>query len=244
MMIDFHSHILPGIDDGSRDLSMTESMLQEEASQGVGLVTATPHFYPNRMTVERFLSRRNSAMEKTEKILRNSVVPVPAIVCGAEVYYFPGIGQAKMIPELCIGSTRTLLLEMPFEQWQPSVTEDIQALLDRGFCVVLAHVERYEQFQRNRETWETILALPILKQLNAGSFLKPPGLQGLLTGSRIRSFCLDFLRDHPETILGTDCHNLTGRKPNLAAARKIINKRLGPEILSRADRAGCTALGL
>ena len=149
-----------------------------------------------------------------------------------------------MIPELCIGSTRTILLEMPFEQWQTSMTEDIFSLLERGFCVVLAHIERYEPFQRNRTAWKSILALPVFKQINAGSFLKPRHLSGLITYSRIRSFCLDFLQEHPETILGTDCHNLSTRSPNLAAARSVITERLGQEILSRTDKTVCKALEL
>lgn len=236
MVVDFHTHILPGMDDGSRDASMTEAMLLEEAAQGVSLVVATPHFYPSRMSVEGFLSRRAVALESAEEVRRNAGDALPGLVCGAEVYYFRGIGQAKEIPKLCIGSTRTLLLEMPFEQWQPSAAEDVRALLDSGLTVVLAHVERYHPLQRSRDVWNQVMALPVLKQLNAGSFLKPSGLSGLLAGGRIRSFCLDFLREHSETVIGTDCHNLTGRKPNLAAAREVIVSRLGKEVLARADQ--------
>ena len=244
MVIDFHTHLLPGIDDGSRNASMTEAMLREEAAQGVSLVAATPHFYPNRMSVEGFLERRAAAMECAEQIRRNADDPLPEIVCGAEVFYFRGIGQAKMTPQLCIGSTETLLLELPFEQWESPILEDIRSLLASGLQVVLAHVERYFPLQRSREVWNSVMALPVMKQLNAGSFLKPSGLSGLLAANRTRAFCLDFLRDHPETMIGSDCHNLTGRKPNLAAAREVISARLGAECLSRADQAVLAALGL
>lgn len=54
-IIDFHSHILPGIDDGSRDVSMSLELLKESRNQGIGAVVATPHFYANNNTIDRFL---------------------------------------------------------------------------------------------------------------------------------------------------------------------------------------------
>ena len=69
-MVDFHTHILPGIDDGSQDVDMTKDMLLEEQKQGVGLIAATPHFYAHRMSMEGFLERRTEAMAKTLQIPR------------------------------------------------------------------------------------------------------------------------------------------------------------------------------
>ena len=60
-LVDFHSHILPGIDDGSKSLEMSIEMLRLEAEQGIGHVVATPHFYPQYDTPERFLERRAAA---------------------------------------------------------------------------------------------------------------------------------------------------------------------------------------
>lgn len=243
-MIDIHTHILPGIDDGSRDLSMTENMLRDEAEQGVSLVAATPHFYPDRMSVEGFLDRRASALACVEQIRSQSLAPLPAIVCGAEVYYFRGIGQAEMVSRLCIGSSRALLLELPFEQWESPVLSDLRDLLNRGLRVILAHVERYESFQRRRDVWDSVMALPVLKQVNAGSFLKAPGIPGLLAGNRKRAFCMKFLREHPETLIGSDCHNTTGRKPNLASAAEVITSRMGKEFLDRTQQTARAALEL
>ena len=243
-MIDIHTHILPGIDDGSKDFFMTEAMLREEAEQGITLIAATPHFYPDRMSVEGFLDQRSSALECAEEIRGQSMIPLPAIVCGSEVYYFSGIGQAEMIPRLCIGSSRALLLELPFEQWEAPLLSDLRDLLNRGLRIILAHVERYEQFQHKRDVRDSVMALPVMKQINAGSFLKAPGISGLLAGNRKRAFCMKFLREHPETLIGSDCHNITGRKPNLAPAAKVISSRLGEELLARTQQAARTALEL
>ena len=54
-MIDFHSHILPGIDDGSKNTQMSLAMIEEEKKQGVHTIVATPHFYADEDSVERFL---------------------------------------------------------------------------------------------------------------------------------------------------------------------------------------------
>ena len=241
MCIDFHTHILPGIDDGSRDEAMTEALLREEAAQGVTLVTATPHFYPNRISVDRFLSRREAALESTEAIRRKADGSLPEIVCGAEVYYFQGIGKAKDIRRTAVGE-QTLLLEMPFEQWTESMVRDVKDLQEQGLTVVLAHIERYPEFQRKKECWEKLMESGVIKQLNAGSFLKKSGpggsglLSGFVRGKKRIQFCLDFLRDHEETIIGTDCHNLEGRRPKLREAREVIRDALGAERLERIDR--------
>ena len=235
-MIDFHTHILPGIDDGSRTPAMTEGMLREEAGQGVTLIAATPHFYPNRMSVDGFLSRRAEALETTERIRLEAGIPLPEIICGAEVYYFRGMGKAEMIPRMCIGDTKSLLLEMPFEQWEAPMLADVKDLLDRGLHVVLAHVERYESLQRKRDTWDRVMALPVMKQINAGSFLKVTGLAGLAGGNRTRNFCLQFLKEHEETLIGSDCHNMSGRKPNLIAAKEAITAQLGEAAFERTQR--------
>lgn len=242
MMIDFHAHILPGMDDGSRDIEMTEAMLREEARQGVELVVATPHFYADRMSIEGFLDRRAQAQARTERLRRGTETPLPAVTAGAEVYYFSGIGGAKEVFRLCVENTRALLLEMPFAQWNEDMLRNVETLIEKqGLRPVLAHVERYAAFQKDRRVWERVLALPLTPQINAGSLIKTGGLFRL---DRKRRFCLNFLRERPDTILGSDCHNMAARAPNLLPGRKEIEAMLGPEALDRVDGAVRQALEL
>ena len=63
-IIDFHSHVLPGIDDGSKSVEQSIAMLKREAEQGITHVVATPHFYPQEDRPEKFLRRREKAFEK------------------------------------------------------------------------------------------------------------------------------------------------------------------------------------
>ena len=242
-LTDFHTHILPGIDDGSRSTEMTAAMLQEEKRQGVERIIATPHFYANRMSVDSFLSHRAKALAETERIRAEAVDGMPEILAGAEVYYFPGIGEAEMIPRMCIEGTKTMLLEMPFEQWNEQVLRDVMALGDRGLKIVLAHIERYTAFQKDRKIWDRVMGQKeIRKQINAGSFLKEKGLGAILRGSRKRRFCLETLRENEDTVIGSDCHNTTSRAVNLLAAREVIRAELGEERLRKLDSAAEDAL--
>ena len=233
MTIDFHTHILPGIDDGSRDEEMTAELLAEEARQGVKLIVATPHFYASRMGIDRFLEKRDEALRRTREIIAGS--GMPEIAVGAEAYYFAGIGKAKDIRRVAVNE-RTLLLEMPFEQWTESMLREVEDLRKQGLTVVLAHIERYRDFQKKQDCWERLMASEVIKQINARSFLKEEGLGGLLRGNRKAKFCMTFLQEHRETIIGTDCHNMEGRRPRLQEAREAIRAALGAERLEEIDR--------
>lgn len=242
-IVDFHTHILPGIDDGSQNESMTEDMLFEEQQQGVAIIAATPHFYASQMSVIGFLGRRKEALDKTNRIRQEADRPLPEIIAGAEVYYFSGIGRAAEIPRLCIGETNVLLLEMPFEQWTEEVLRDVEDLIDRQkLMVVLAHIERYVHFQRDKGVWNRVMDLPLHTQINAGSFVNKGRF---LRPDRKWQFCIDFLKKHPDTLhMGSDCHNMTSRRPNLAGGRSAIAGSAGQEYLDRIDDSTARLLGL
>ena len=228
-MIDFHTHVLPGIDDGSKSTDMTLEMLREEMRQGVTQIVCTPHFYSNRMSADTFLKRREVSLSHVKARLDELGEHAPDLRVGAEVYFFSGMSEAARLPELCIEGTNVLLLEMPFSQWDERVYREVKAIIsERRLSVVLAHVERYHGFQKKKQIWERVLDLPLTVQLNAGSFQK-----GLMR----RRFCIDMLRARPDSIIGSDCHNLTERPPNIAGAREMIAKKLGGEALAEVDRS-------
>lgn len=231
-MIDFHTHILPGIDDGSRDIDMTEKMLRMEQTIGVSHIFATPHFYGHRRSVESFLERRSKALDKVNELLKadNSL---PRISVGAEVYYFTGIGRAAQLESLCIEGTNILLLELPFTQWHNDIAKDISELMDRrGLHIVLAHLERYEYFQKDRSVWDRIIDMPLTIQLNCEDFIDGGSL--FRRNPRYK-LSFDLLAAHDNIIIGSDCHNITDRAPNLSKARAAIEKKAGAKRLSQID---------
>jgi len=239
-MIDFHTHILPGIDDGSRDIDMTEKMLRMEHAMGVSHIYATPHFYAHRRSVESFLERRNRALAKTRELLEKNP-ELPKVTAGAEVYYFSGIGRAGQLESLCIEGADILLLELPFAQWHSDIAKDISELMSRrGLHIVLAHLERYEAFQKDRHTWDRIVDMPLTIQLNCEDFIDSGSL---LRRNYRHKLSFDLLAEHDNIIIGSDCHNLTDRKPNLAEARGIIEKKAGAERLAQIDEYTGKLLG-
>ena len=232
-MIDFHTHILPGIDDGSKDIDMTEKMLRMEQSMGVSHIYATPHFYAHRRSIESFLERRDRALSKV-RALPGYGDSLPTVTPGAEVYYFSGMGRAKQLSELCIEGTDLLLLELPFAQWHSDLVKDIEDIMDkRGLRIILAHLERYEGFQKSRHVWDRIVEMPLTIQLNCEDIIDAGSI---FRRNHMHKTSLELLSRHNNIIIGSDCHNLTDRKPNLAEARIVIEKKMGFERLTQIDK--------
>ncbi len=200
-MIDFHTHILPGIDDGSKNVHMSLAMLREEARQGIDTVLLTPHFYADQNSPMSFLRRRNNAWNELVQYLTDEE---PDLYMGAEVQYFEGITSVDDIPELVISGTDLLLLEMPFSRWTERMVDDIfemQAQWD--VRVVLAHIERYMSFQK-KDIWTVLRNEGILMQSNVSFF----------ANRKTRRKAIHMLANGEIHFLGTDCHNKETRRPN------------------------------
>lgn len=200
-MIDFHTHILPGIDDGSRSVEQSMELLQMEASQGITDVVLTSHFYASQGNVQSYLERRGKAFEK----LAGQLVPeLPKLHLGAEVQYFEGISVADDVEKLCIQGTDLLLLEMPFFQWSDRMIQDVLALNERkDIQILLAHVDRYMGSQP-ADLWEYLSKRHILMQANTFCF------KGFLNR---RKFTKLFEQGIIH-VLGTDCHSTNARSPD------------------------------
>lgn len=220
-IIDFHSHILPGIDDGSRDVNESIALLRKEAEQGITHVVATPHFYPRHDTPERFLERRAEA----EAILREEMskhTGLPKLSVGAEVYFFNGISDSDGIFPLTIGKERCILIEMPFCPWTDKVYRELEDIYcKQGLLPVVAHIDRYLGGFRSFGNPRYLEELPVLVQANAEFFLH----------RRTAATALRMLKKDQIHLLGSDCHNLTDRSPNLMEALSLIEKRLGREAI-------------
>lgn len=227
-MIDFHTHILPGIDDGSRSSEESIQMLNREQEQGITKIVFTPHFYANRNSVERFLKRREASYERLLSKVPEKLVKDIQFCRGAEVYYFPGIGEAEEISRLCVEENEVMMLEMPFCQWDDQVVRDVQTLINKQkLTVIIVHIERYYPYQKKKEFWERVFELPVYAQVNAESFLH--------FRTRRKAF---MLFEAYNALLGTDCHNMTNRIPNMQQAREVIQKKLGADRLRQVDELG------
>ena len=227
-MTDFHTHILPGIDDGSRNMEETQLLLGQEELQGVGRILATPHFYAGKESAPHFFEKREKALSKVRAFLEKQE-QAPQIRAAAEVYYFPRMGEAGILPRLCMEGGRLLLVEMPFVQWTGEMYRDVEKIIRKQeLTVMLAHVERYYGFQKDKSIWKAVFDLPLYAQINAGSLLR--------FGSR--GFAVKFIKAGHKVLLGSDCHHHEYRPVNLEAGREVLRRKLGEEALEEMDRMG------
>ena len=229
-MIDWHSHILPQVDDGSQSVKESIAMLDLLSEQGVKCVVATPHFLANEETIESFLKRRKDSYDALLKSVKSTH---PRIFLGAEVKYYPGIARMDNLESLAIENTKILLLEMPMSKWtEYTVKELIEITGTRRLKLILAHIERYITLQK-KEVWKTLYENGIYMQVNASFFDR--------VWSRRKAFGL--LDSGAIHFIGSDCHNLTSRPPNLVSAYSLIDKKFGTDYVIQMNGFGEKVLG-
>lgn len=203
---DLHSHILPGIDDGSASPEESLAMLATAADQGISLVAATPHFDPRSDTPEAFLARRNRA---ASLLLEKMGEGMPKLLLGAEVRYFRGISESEALSLLTLEGGKALLLELPGTPWPEEIWQELAIFRERtGIIPIIAHLDRYIGPFRTRGIPERLASLPVLVQANSGFFLK----------KTTASLALRLLREDKIHLLGSDCHGIHSRKPDLGPA--------------------------
>ena len=229
-MIDWHSHVLPGVDDGSRNVEESLTMLDALWAQGVDLVMATPHFYANLTTVDDFLAKRNAAYESLAPHLGEER---PQVMCGAEVRYYSGISQMQDLERLTLGDTNLLLLEMPMNRWTEYTIQELLTLAStRRLKIVMAHIERYLSYQ-GKGVFERLIENGFLMQVNASFF------GGL--GSRHKA--LKMLSSGKIHMIGSDCHNMTTRPPQIERAYELIEKKFGEHFVFQMTDFGYAVIG-
>lgn len=233
-MTDFHTHILPGMDDGAADAAMSLELLRQEAAQGISRVILTPHFYPYEEAPDQFLSRRNAA-EKALKEALPKEEALPGLTVGAEVYFFRGMSQSEELGKLVIRGTRAILIEMPPAPWETGIFRELEEIWERWNLIpVIAHIDRYIAPFRTFGIPERLAELHVLVQANASFFLN----------WQTAPLALRMLKKKQIHLLGSDCHNLTSRKPNLAQALEKIRRKLGQNTVEVLNATASEILGL
>lgn len=214
-VVDVHSHILPGMDDGSRSVTESLEMLKAAYEQGIDAVIATPHFYGDRERPESFLSRRDESLKALKAASFDG--PLPNIYIGAEIAYYFGMGSSEALPSLCIEGTKCALIEMPFCAWSRGEVEEIySAMKNYGITPILAHIERFIGYGKNLSYIKELAERDVLLQSNAEFFID----------KRTRKKALKFLNSGLVKLIGSDCHNTGDRPQNIGDAINVIREEL------------------
>lgn len=217
---DLHCHVLPGMDDGCRSVEESIRVMEESGRQGVGVIMATPHYYPCE-TVEGFLSRRHAAYSQLHEKMKEKA-GLPVLNLGAEVAWHNGLIYEERLEELCFGKSNYMLLEMPFAKWSSGVLSDVRKLGSmRNIRVIIAHLERYLKIQ-DKKTIEALLDMDVMIQMNGEYIL------GFWTQRK----AAQMLRRGFVQVLGSDTHNLDQRRPNLGEACSKLSKMGLEDVLS------------
>ncbi len=227
-LVDFHSHILPGIDDGSKDLEESLLLLELLKEQGVSTVVATPHFYADDQSLDSFLYNRQLAYDL---LLSHCSESAPRIRLGAEVRYYNGISHLAGLEQLCIEGTRVLLLEMPMSRWSTSMIREVLDIANnKNLILVIAHVERYMHLQ-NVGVYDLLRQNGVLMQVNASWFIH--------FSSRRKA--LRMLANGQVHLLGSDCHGVHTRPPQIGEAVRMIRTKFGDAFVEQLNGC-CTEL--
>lgn len=208
---DFHSHILPKMDDGAKNTDEALRMLELLKSQGVETVFLTPHYYAQKESVEAFLLRRGASLQSLLPVLSGK--NVPQVELGAEILLRRGISKTDLSP--LVTSKNTILLELPYIPFEPWMAEEIENIAYALRATpVLAHIERYHSFY-TEGNYEMLFSLEHLEvQMNCNTFTNWHG----------RQFLKRILKRGFMPYFGTDTHNLSSRAPNFDLAQFYAKK--------------------
>ncbi len=211
MIIDFHAHILPGLDHGSEDVNTSLQQLGKARRAGVELIVATSHFYPHRDSVDDFLLRRDTAVRQ---LLFESSEVLPKIILGAETLVCEGMAEMKGLMNLTFGSQNAILLEMPTGQWSFTLLDTVEKInqMTKGH-VVIAHVDRYDP-----NKVETLFELGVRGQLNADSLCR----------FNRRGTLLGWVREGKIAALGSDIHGNSNGYRKFHRAISILGREFSP----------------
>lgn len=214
-MIDIHSHILPGIDDGAEDVATALAMLKSAYNDGIDEVISTSHIYiEEESDIEAFLTRRNRAYVTLCEAMQMDGGNFPRIRLGAEVRLKPHIANFDGLKKLAIEGTDYILIEMPYSGWSQAHYEAIYDITVMGLKPIMAHIERFLKY---RSEFSQIKSVASLFQVNAEAFLH----------KGMRKVLLELYYDGYVHVIGSDMHNMSSRKNNLKAAYEIIRTRYG-----------------
>jgi protein-tyrosine phosphatase len=219
-LIDLHSHLLPGIDDGSKDLATSLAMARMASTDGISTIACTPHILPGVYSNSGLAIRK--AVARLAESIAEADIPI-SLVTGADVHIAPDLdvrlGDGRV---LTLNDSRYLLLEPPHHVLPPRLDDLIFGLQAAGYVPILTHPERLSWVEGHYDLIRRLASSSVLMQITAGS------VTGRF-GRRPRYWAERMLDEGLCHLLATDAHNTEQRAPRMADARDVVAQRLGDD---------------
>ncbi len=215
-IVDIHSHILPGVDDGSQTVEQSLEMLRMAEREGITHMFATPHYKQGRYPADKgVLEQRLRALK--EQAAENDIAV--RLFLGTEILFHSGLEKKLAGGELCTMNRSGYLLTefLPIEAF-PYIKNAAEELLGIGYRPILAHVERVLCLSEDMERVRELKAMGCGIQVNSGSVA---GDAGWKAGHFTRRLLKEELVDY----LGTDAHDLKHRKPVMQKCASYLYKK-------------------
>ena len=217
-MIDLHCHILPGIDDGAADLSVSIEMAKAFVADGVSVVACTPHILPGLYHNSGPQIRQATA--RLQQTLNREGISLQ-LVTGADNHIVPDfVAQLRSGHLLSLADTRYVLVEPPHHVAPPRLEDLFFNIVAAGYVPILTHPERLTWISSHYEVVQRLIRAGVWMQITAGS------LAGAF-GRNARYWAERMLDEGYVHILATDAHDVNRRPPNLSQGRELAAKRVG-----------------
>lgn len=223
-MIDLHSHILPGVDDGSPDLETSIGMARIAVSDGIRILACTPHINPpihanTPADIRRRTNELQGELDRRGIALR--------LVPGADVHIsIDLLDLLRSTPSPRLNGSRYFLFEPPHKVRPPNLETFCKAILAAGYVPILTHPERLTWIEQSYDVMCGLDEMGLCIQLTAASITGQFGKRAQYWSERM-------LDEGRVDIIASDAHGVRGRIPQLSGARDLIAERLGADAAHR-----------
>lgn len=223
-MIDFHSHILPNIDDGSRSIEETFNLIKEAESVGFEAIISTSHYIEGYY--ETNTPEREVWINAIYDNLKNKDISIN-LYLGNEIYLSENIMELlENAKASTINDTSYVLFELPMNNEPLNLYNIIYEMMQNKLVPVLAHPERYSFVQKDPELIYDLIEKGVLMQCNYGSIIGQ-------YGEKARIIVKKMLENNMVHFLGTDVHRQNTIYPLIPTINKKISDIIGEEKLEK-----------
>jgi protein-tyrosine phosphatase len=220
-IIDIHSHILPGIDDGARSIAQSLDMARAYVAGGVTGVFATPHHIPGTAWAQpvKDLQQQVTDLQRIFQQNNISLKLYPGMEIALHYHLEKELAANQLLP---LGNSNCYLLEPPFQMFRDDLLDIILSFKKIGKCVVLAHPERIPFFQKKNNLLCKLVEQGINIQVNIGSLLGK-------FGKEAKSTAMNLAEKKHIHFVGSDAHGTENRTPPVIDEWQQLVKILGTE---------------